>query len=99
MPAFEFAHNIEQAIVAAMRLPRSLAFRQAAVLAVIIMQPAERKAGIDNRARQRNYSFTLVLLNASSIHARIDVEKNSDAAAAPLPHLLLALGQNRNAHV
>ncbi len=50
-----------------------------------------------NRARQFNNLCTIALLDARAIHAGIHVEKDADAAAAPLPHLFFALGQNGNA--
>ena len=40
---------------------------------------------------------TVALLDASAVHAGIDVEKNSHAAAAPLADLFVVFGQDGNA--
>ena len=72
---------------------------QFSVLAVVVVQTAELQAAGANRARQRENFATLALLDAGAVHARIYVEKNSHAAAAPLPHLFFVLGQDGNAHL
>src|SRR5579864_2089295 len=68
-------------------------------LAVVVVQAAEVERGIGDGACQGNNSFRLALLDACAVHPRIDVDKNSYAAAAPLLRLLFAFGENRDAEV
>ena len=101
--SLEYAYDFDQTIVAAMYglgpFGRCFAISHTTVLSVIVVQSAELQAGMGNGARQRDNFVTLALLDAGAIHARIDVEKNSHAAGAPLPHLLLVLRQRGNAYV
>src|SRR3989442_10492554 len=97
--ALDLAHHFEQAFIASVRRRRPLALFQAAIVTVVIVQPAEFQPQVSNRATQFNNFAAVALLDASPIHARIYVEEDSDAAAAPLPHLLLVFGQNGNAHL
>src|SRR5713101_4729788 len=95
----ELAHNFQQTVVSGMRGGVPFARFQTAKVTVVIVQPAELQPKIANRARQFNNFAAVALLDASAIHSRIDVEEDSDPAAAPLPHLLFVLGQNGNAHL
>src|SRR6202041_1486565 len=96
--ALKLAHNFQQAIIAGVRRPSPFSLRHSAVLAVIVVQPAELESGIGYSARQADNFSGLALLDPGAIHARIYIEENSHPAAAPLTHLLVILGQNGNAH-
>src|SRR6266481_4046185 len=95
----ELAHNFQQTVIAGMRGGVPFARFQSAKVTVVIVQPAELQPKIANRARQFNNCAAVALLDASAIHSRIHVEEDSDPAATPLPHLLIVLGQNGNAHL
>src|SRR3981081_4089176 len=71
---------------------------QAAILPVVIMQAAELQPKVDDCATQFNNLVPVALLDARPIHAGIRVQKDSAPAVAPLPHLLIVLGQDGNAH-
>src|ERR1700737_3166345 len=71
---------------------------QAAILPVVIMQAAELQPEVDDSTTQLNNLISVALLDARPIHARIQVQKDSDSAVAPLPHLLIVLSQDGNAH-
>jgi len=76
----------------------SLALFQAPILTVVIMQTAELQPQVADCATQFNNLILAALLDACPIHAWIYVQKDSDPAVAPLPHLLIVLRQNGNAH-
>ena len=62
------------------------------------MQTAKLQPQVADCATQFNNLVAATLLDARPIHARIHVQKDSDPAVVPLPHLLIVLGQNGNAH-
>src|SRR5260370_3989450 len=62
------------------------------------MQTAELQPQVSDCATQFNNLIVAALLDARPIHAWIYVQKDSDPAVAPLPHLLIVLRQNGNAH-
>src|SRR6266702_773597 len=97
--ALDLSHNFQQVVVAVVRRLGPFALFQSAILAVVVVQAAELQAVGANRAGQRENFVTFALLDASAVHAGIYVEKNSRAAAAPLPHLFFVLGQGGNAHL
>src|SRR2546422_8909154 len=97
--ALDLAHHFEQAFIASVRRRGPFAHFQSAKVTVVIVQAAELQPQVANRAPQFNNLCTVTLLDAGAIHAGIHVEKDSQAAAAPLPHLLLVFGQNGNAHL
>ena len=80
-----------------MRCFRSCVLIQCAVLAVVIVEAAELKGGIANRADQTEHLLTASLFDASAIHARINVEKNSHATSTPLADLFVVFGQHGDA--
>src|SRR3984957_5584292 len=82
--ALKLAHNFQQAIIAGVGRLGPFSVRNTAVLTVIVVQAAELQSCIGDRARQADNFFTLALLDAGAIHTRIDIEKNSQPAAAPL---------------
>src|ERR1700748_464382 len=76
----------------------ALALLESAILAVIVVQAAKLESeigGVPDRAYDR---FYLIRFDAGSVHARIEIEKNADGAANPLPQLFPFLDQNRNAN-
>ena len=97
--ALKFTRQRQQPVVAAMRRWRQLRFRQAAILPVIVVQAAQLHARAGRCPGNGNNLLALALVDAGAIHPRIDVDKNSNAAAAPLPRLFFVLCQDGNAHV
>ena len=83
-------------MVAGVCLLGALWFGGSAVLAIVIMQAPEVQIVGGDGARQREYLVRVVLVDAGAIHAGIDVQKNSHAAAAPLVDLVFVFGKDGN---
>src|SRR2546422_4125401 len=97
--ALDLAHNSQQAFIASVRRRGPFAHFQSAKMTVVIVQAAELQPQVANRAPQFNNLCTVALLDAGAIHAGIHVEKDSQAAAAPLLYLFFVFGQNGDAHL
>src|ERR1700752_910578 len=77
----------------------ALAFLEAAVMAVIVVQAAKLEPEIRGLADRAHDPFCLIRFDAGPVHARIDVEEDAEGTPNPLPQLFLILVQNRNANV
>ena len=82
-----------------MRGCSALVHVEGAVMPVVIVQTPEREAGVPDGAHQLDCFIGLAWLDTGAVHSGIDVEKNSEAAAAPLAHLFFVFHQHGNAHI
>src|SRR5216684_7186580 len=78
---------------------RSLRFAGSTVVAVVVMKAAELQAGSGNGVYQGDDFTRVGLLDASAVHAGINIEKNYDRGLLPLANLLFVFSQDGNAHV
>src|SRR5258708_28888188 len=85
-------------MVTGMSLLGTLGLCDAAVLAVVIMKTSEVQAIRGDLVHQGDNLFCVILVDAGAVHAGINIQKNSDPAAAPLPDLLCTFGQDGNLH-
>src|SRR6266851_1418464 len=81
-----------------MSLFGTLGLGDAAVLTVVIMQTPEVQAISGDLVYKGDNLFYVILVDAGAVHAGINIQKNSDLAAAPLPDLLCIFGQDGNLH-
>src|SRR5258708_2355094 len=81
-----------------MSLFGTLGLGDTAVLAVVIMKTSEVQAISGDLVYKGDNLFYVILLDAGTVHAGINVQKNSDRAAAPLPDLLRIFSQDGNLH-
>ena len=72
---------------------------QPAILAVIVVQPAELQPRVFHRSYEPKHFVLLSLFDSGAIHAGIYVDEDADRGASPLPHLFFILGQYGNADV
>ena len=97
--ALDLSNNFQQTIIPGMRRRGPFLRSQPTILAVIVVQATEFQPRVFNPARELNDLVRLVLLDSGAIHARIQVKKDTDRAALPLPHLLFVFSQDGNADV
>src|SRR5258707_6808565 len=81
-----------------MSLSGTLGLGDAAVLTVVIMKTSEVQAIRGDLVYKGNNLFYVILLDTGAVHAGINIQKNSDLAAAPLPDLLCIFGQDGDLH-
>src|SRR5215831_6470302 len=72
---------------------------QPAILAVVIVQAADLQPGISDLPYELDNLVFVALLDSCAIHAGINVEKDTNPAAMPLPHLSFVLGEDGDADV
>src|SRR5437879_12934998 len=72
--ALDLAHNSQQAFIASVRRRGPFAHFQSAKVTVVMVQAAELRPQVANRAPQSNTLRTVALLDTSPIHAWLCAE-------------------------
>src|SRR6266446_6078563 len=85
-------------MVTGMSLLGTLGLGVAAVLTIVIMKTSEVPAISGDLVYKGDNLFYVIFVDAGAVHAGINIQKNSDLAAAPLPDLLCIFGQDGNVH-